>query len=117
MSCAKPSQDTSRQGKYLAFYARLTAMLAPMQAFFYFVLTSYYLYITIRRAPMHRTWLNCANAFLALFPWWAASLAFIGVFYHEVRCPCEILARQDSCSCYIRAKSQYSSHDTLPLHR
>ncbi|GAB4819671.1 hypothetical protein N2152v2_006717 [Parachlorella kessleri] len=53
------------------------------QAFFYFVLTSYYLYITIRRAPMHRTWLNCVNAFLALFPWWAASLAFIGVFYHE----------------------------------
>ncbi|GAB4819670.1 hypothetical protein N2152v2_006716 [Parachlorella kessleri] len=52
-------------------------------AFFNFLLTSYYLYITIRRAPMHRTWLNCVNAFLAVFPWWAASLAFIGVFYHE----------------------------------
>ncbi|GAB4819680.1 hypothetical protein N2152v2_006726 [Parachlorella kessleri] len=39
------------------------------QAFFYFLLTSYHLYITIRRAPMHRTWLNCVNAFLALFPW------------------------------------------------
>ncbi|GAB4819764.1 hypothetical protein N2152v2_006810 [Parachlorella kessleri] len=51
--------------------------------FFNFLLTSYYLYITIRRAPMHRTWLNCVNAFLALFPWWAASLAFIGVFYPQ----------------------------------
>jgi len=54
-----------------------------MQAFFNFLLTSYYLYITIRHAPMHRTWLNCVNSFLALFPWWAASLAFIGVFYTE----------------------------------
>ena len=63
--------------------ATLLAVLSRLQAFFYFVLTSYYLYITIRRAPMHRTWLNCVNAFLALFPWWAASLAFIGVFYHE----------------------------------
>ena len=54
-----------------------------LQAFFNFLLTSYYLYITMRRAPMHRTWLNCAHSFMALFPWWAASLAFIGVFYPQ----------------------------------
>ncbi|GAB4819763.1 hypothetical protein N2152v2_006809 [Parachlorella kessleri] len=70
---------------------RMLLPLVPMafqlfpkwQAFFNFLLTSYYLYITIRRAPMHRTWLNCVSAFLALFPCWAASLAFIGVFYPQ----------------------------------
>ena len=65
--------------------------LAPglLQVFFNFLLTSYYLYITIRRAPMHRTWLNCVNAFLAFFPWWAASLAFIGVFYPQASNCCK----------------------------
>lgn len=51
--------------------------------FFNFILTSYLLFITLRRVPYHRAWLNCAHSFLNSFLWWAAGLGFLSVFYPQ----------------------------------
>lgn len=52
---------------------------------FNFCLTSYILYVTVRRVPMHRAWLNCIHAFLDSFLWWAAALGLLGIYYPQVR--------------------------------
>ena len=56
----------------------------PLQGWVNFLLVSWFLYITVRRAPYHRTWLNVGEAFLYAWVWWAAGLALIGIYYPAV---------------------------------
>lgn len=47
------------------------------------LLTSHYLYLTIRRVPMHRRLLNMTDGLLYSFCWWAAGLGLIGIYYPQ----------------------------------
>lgn len=57
---------------------------APKQGWINFLLVSWFVYITVRRAPYHRSWLNVTEAFLYGWVWWAAGLALVGIYYPAV---------------------------------
>lgn len=56
----------------------------PPQGWALFLLASYFLYITIRRVPFHRAYLNIGEAFLYSWCWLAAGLAVLGTYYPQV---------------------------------
>ena len=46
---------------------------------------SYFLYLTVRRVPMHRLVFNLADALLYSSCWWASGLGLIGIYYPQAR--------------------------------
>ena len=49
---------------------------------------SYFFYLTLRRAPYHRTWLNVAEACLYSSCWYASGLCLLGIYYPQASvCP------------------------------
>lgn len=59
-------------------------MLPCWQGWINLLLMSYFLYLTIRRVPYHRSYLNVAEAFLYSWCWYASGLVLIGIYYPQV---------------------------------
>lgn len=67
------------------YHISMSPFAAPalLQGWANLLLITWFLWLTIRRVPYHRTYLNIAEAFLYSWCWYAAGLALIGIYYPQ----------------------------------